>query len=396
MMYLLKVIGRGDEVAAITIEADSTAAATERARADGYVVLGVARQRLSQFVPARGSRRFSTLLFSQELLALLVAGLSLIEALEALKSRRQHEGTAAIIEGIVKALSTGKPLSTALAAYPQHFSSLYVASIQASERTGHLVEALSRLVQYQRQIDDIRKKIVAAATYPTVITGVAALVTLFLLLYVVPRFSKIYESFSGELPFFSKLLIGFGGFVSAHGTLIMVMLAVLAAAIAMAFRLSSVRGSPGAWLRRLPILADNLRLYELSRLYRTLGMLLAGGVPITRALAMATPLLPRDGRRQLENASRLISEGAAISTALDDSGMTTPVALRMLSVGERTGEMGPMMERIAAFYEEDLTRWIETFSRLAEPLLMLALGLVVGAIVVVMYMPIFELATAIR
>jgi general secretion pathway protein F len=395
MTYLVKVIRRDDSIGSVLIDAEDPALASQRARAEGYVVLGAARQRAWQVVRRQRAPKFSTLMFSQELVALLAAGLSLIEALAALKSKRRYQG-AAVVDGIARSLSEGHSLSAAVAQYPAHFSPLYVASIQASERTGNLPEALERLVAYQEQMDTIRKKLVAASTYPAVLTLVGALVMLFLLLYVVPRFSKVYETFSGELPFFSRILIDVGAFVSGHTVSIVLALALLAAGGIPLLRSAGARRRLSAWAQRIPVLAENARLYEFSRLYRTLGMLLRGGVPMSRAMLMAQPLLGLAAQDRMRTAHRLISEGRSISAALGETGLTTPVAQRMLVVGEQTGGMGDMMERIAAYHEADLARWIEDFSRLFEPALMLILGLMVGAIVVVMYMPIFELATAIQ
>jgi general secretion pathway protein F len=125
-------------------------------------------------------------------------------------------------------------------------------------------------------------------------------------------------------------------------------------------------------------------------------MLLKAGVPITRASRMTTALLGEDSRRGLERATKLISEGKGIASAMEEANLTTPIAAGMLAVGERTGDMGRIMERIAQFHEEELSRWLEDFSKLFEPLLMLALGLAVGTVVVLMYMPIFELATIVQ
>jgi general secretion pathway protein F len=219
---------------------------------------------------------------------------------------------------------------------------------------------------------------------------------MFLLFYVVPRFSKVYESFSGELPFFSKLLIAVGSAVTHYGWILLVAIPALLISIIFLLTQSQYQEKIRGWLNKLPIIAENLRLYELSRLYRTLGMLLKGGVPITRAAGMATSLLKENARNRLSQANSLITQGSSISSAMEEAGLTTPIASRMLIVGERTGNMGQMMERIAEFHEDDLSRWLEEFGKLFEPILMLGIGLVVGTIVVLMYMPIFELATSIQ
>jgi general secretion pathway protein F len=149
-----------------------------------------------------------------------------------------------------------------------------------------------------------------------------------------------------------------------------------------------------AW--RIPRLGARLRLYELARLYRTLGMLLKSGTPAPAAMRSASGLLGPELRPQLAAALADVEHGVSLSQALAEHGLTTPVALRMLRVGERSGRMSELMERIAAYLEDDLARWVEWFARLFEPLLMLAIGAVIGAIVLLMYMPILELAEGLQ
>jgi len=149
-------------------------------------------------------------------------------------------------------------------------------------------------------------------------------------------------------------------------------------------------------LMRIPTVGERVRVYQLTRFYRTVGMLLAGGTPVTQALAQVSGLLDQELRQRLAVATRHIREGQPISTSLERQGLTTPVALRMLRVGERTGQMGEMMERISAFHEEELARWVERFTRVFEPLLMAVMGIVIGGIVLLMYFPIFELAGSIQ
>ena len=394
MQYFVKAVRGRDEFVSLDVDAVDEVAAASYAQSQGYSVLKVTKRAIWPLATPSGSGKFSTLLFSQEILALLSAGLSLIEALQALaKRKRQARG---VVEGIVAALSEGQSLSGAISRFPQHFSPLYIATIQTSERTGDLQEALRRFIDYQEQMDRIRKRLVSACMYPALLTGVGVLVILFLLLYVVPRFSKVYQGFAGELPFFSKALIVIGSLASEYGLQIALALLALTLGLGVLLNMPAVRSRIGGWFRSLPWLAENLHLYELTRLYRTLGMLLKAGIPITRASRMAAALLGENTRNHLEKATRLVSEGRGIASAMEDAGLTTPIAAGMLAVGERTGDMGRIMERVAQFHEEELSRWLEDFSKLFEPLLMLTLGLIVGAVVVLMYMPIFELATIVQ
>ena len=147
---------------------------------------------------------------------------------------------------------------------------------------------------------------------------------------------------------------------------------------------------------RIPAIGERVRVYQLTRFYRTVGMLLAGGTPVTQAFGQVAGLLDQELRQRLGVATRNIQEGQSISVSLDRQALTTPVALRMLRVGERTGQMGDMMDRIAVFHEEELARWVERFTRVFEPLLMAVIGIVIGGIVLLMYFPIFELAGSIQ
>jgi general secretion pathway protein F len=226
--------------------------------------------------------------------------------------------------------------------------------------------------------------------------GVGGVVALFLLFYVVPRFGKIYEERATELPFVSRMLLSWGQLVEGHGLLALVIFASLAAAIVYAFRTTRFRAAAGDALWRLPTLGERMKIYQLARFYRTIGMLLKGGMPLVAALDMGAQLLHPVLRSRLASASQSIREGRSVSESLDANALTTPVALRMLGVGEHSGNMGEMMERIATFHDEEMSRWVEWFTRLFEPILMAVIGLIIGGIVILMYMPIFELAGSLK
>jgi general secretion pathway protein F len=200
----------------------------------------------------------------------------------------------------------------------------------------------------------------------------------------------------GELPLMSRLLMGWGQLLDEHGA------AILTAAVLglLAATYAATRPATRQWLMRklwqLPSVGRRLHVFQLARFYRSLGMLLRGGMPVVTSLQMVSDLLESSLRGQLGLAAARIREGHALSSSMEQYGLTTPVASRMLRVGERTGRMGEMMERIAAFYEEDTARWVERFTKLFEPLLMVFIGLVIGGIVVLMYFPIFELAGSIQ
>jgi general secretion pathway protein F len=210
--------------------------------------------------------------------------------------------------------------------------------------------------------------------------------------YVVPRFARIFEDLGRDLPYLSRLLMDWGLLVADNTLALLAGAGAVVALLVLWLRRPATRQMLLSRLMEIPALGDRVRVYQLARFYRTLGMLLRGGISIMSSLAMTADLLQGHLRGQLALATRRISEGMPISQAMDGAGLTTPVSSRMLRVGERTGQMGEMMERIARFYDDEIARWVDWFIRLFEPVLMLIIGVAIGGIVVLMYFPIFELA----
>ena len=370
--------------------------------ADARRQLALKELKIISLEPVRRLRRLfqapqlQVAVFSQQLVSLLEAGLSLVEALEALAQKESNAGTKHTLDRILARLYEGQTLAAAIAEHPATFPDLYVASVRASEKTGALREALTRYIAYQEQADTLRKTLVNACIYPAVLLVAGLLVTLFLMGYVVPRFSSIYEDVGTELPLASRLLLEWGKLLDAHAALVTAgVVGGLAGAIYGLAR-PTVRAAAGAWLARIPAIGRQLHVYQLARLYRTVGMLVRGGMPAVPALRMSGGVVLAGARAAYAAATRAVTEGQSLADAMERNGLTTPVAARMLRVGERSGNMGEMMERIADFCDEELGRWVAVMTRLIEPVLMIVIGLVIGVIVVLMYFPIFQLAGSIR
>ena len=343
-------------------------------------------------LPGRGRRAFSLLLFSAEVLALLEAGLSLVETFEALLEKETAPTSRAVLERLVAHLREGLRFSAALALQPEVFPPLYVGIVRAAEGTSDLPQALTRYIDYQTRLDAVRSKVLSAAIYPAILLAVGAGVTVFLMAYVVPRFAGVYQGSGRSLPWLSQLLLDWGALVSEHSDVVFggLLLLTLAAALWLRHFLRS-----GLWivfLTRLPGIGERIRVIELSRLYLTTGMLLEGGIPILTALDIVGNAVSPSSREALRAARSIISDGGSLSQAFESSGLATPVALRLLRVGERSGQMGAMLTRSALFYEGESARSIERFAKVFEPLLMTAIGLLIGLIVILLYMPIFDLA----
>ena len=394
MQFQLKVIRAGVSPTNMRLEAASDAQARRIAEQQGYTVLRVQASGVGAL--QNRASKFPLLFFCQELRVLLEAGLTLPESIETLAKKETRPEARATLDSLFASLREGLPLSDALAEMPQHFPSLFVASVRACETTGNLAEGLLRFSLYLEQVDVLRKRIISASIYPALVLGFGALVLAFLLGFVVPRFSRIYEGRNMELSAASEWLLWSGQLVEHHGLLILLGVTASIAAIIYALMQPAVRAGIGQALTRLPQIGVRFRMYHLSRLYRTLGMLLRSGMSVRSALGMVNELLGQTLQSHVAQARRLISEGRPFSEAMDECRLTTPVALQLFRVGEKSGRLEVMMERAASFHEEEMLRWVDAFTKLFEPLLMAAIGIVIGLIVLMMYLPIFELASGLQ
>lgn len=394
MRYRVKALRPGSGVTALTMEALDESEITARLQREGAQVISITAER-GGWLAARRTR-FPLLLFTQELIALLDAGLTLTEALETLAEKESRPESRQLIDRLLTTMREGRPFSAALAAQAEAFPPLYAATVRAAESTGDLSPALARYVGYQNQIDTVKKKVLSASIYPMLLVGVGTLVIGFLLAYVVPRFATVYADSGRDLPWMSQMLLRWGEMVEAHGGWIALGVAGFIASIVLALAQPATRAALTRLAWRTPAIGEHLRTFELARFYRSLGMLLVGGIPIVSALGMVSSLLSAHLRMGATTAADAMRRGETISAAFARGDLTTPVAARLLRVGEKSGRMGEMMERIAIFHDEEMARWVDWFTRLFEPLLMVFIGLTIGLIVVLLYMPIFELAGSIE
>ncbi len=393
MQFQLQVQGAAGKQA-IAIDAANEAEAIRAAARNGWRVLAID----SAVLPGAGAainhnqQAFPLLQFSQELLALLEAGLNLSEAMATLHNKEVRGGSKATLAAIMLTLQQGKSFSDTLSDFPTIFPDIYIATVHAAERSGNLPEALARFVGYQLQFDAIRKKLISAAIYPAMLLVVGSLVTLFLLGYVVPKFSVVYESSGREIPWMSQMLLGFGKALAAHPMLCLAALAGTVGALVFGATNKAMRQALILQVLRLPVLSGKAAEFRLARFYRALSLLLHAGIPLHKALALVAAMLLPAQQTQLAQARRAVQEGLPFSAALEQNQLATPVAQSLLKVGENTGRLGDMLERSAKFHDEEFARWVDWASRLLEPLLMTVIGVVIGGVVVLMYMPIFELA----
>ena len=336
--------------------------------------------------------------FAHDLSLMMRSGLGLLESLRTLIERSAGRGQHQLAE-LVGALQKGESLSSAMLPGGR-FSAALLACIRASELTGDLADSLQRFAVNAARLRVLRTRLVSACVYPALLVTVAGLVVLFLLVYVVPRFAMVLESASQDLPLMSRGLIGLGLAMHAiQGPL----LAVVSAVIALSGWLLWRRVRTGEFERlaidlavRLPWLRTHARSFGLAQLARSAAMLIRSGVPALKALRMCRGLLADLDQPRLDMALAAASAGAPLGQSLRDATVIDPLDQRILRVAEQTGQLDSALDRLADLHDASLEQALERVGRVIEPLLMLTIGTVVGGIVVLMYLPIFQLAASIR
>lgn len=391
MQFAVRTLAPDMRIASVVVDAPDEADARRQVEARGLFVSAIEPVHAPLLRRQRGGK-LSLVLFSQELLALLTAGLGIVEGLEALLEKEASPATRGVLERLLAGLREGKRLSAVMAAQPALFPPLYVGIVRAAEGTSDLPRALERYIEYQQRIDTVRAKVVSASIYPAILLLVGGGVSIFLMSYVVPRFAEVYQGAGRNLPWMSRVMLEWGQFAGRHAGGLLIGFVATVTLAAWSIRRALKRGGAARLLAKLPGIGERARIYELSRLYLTLGMLNEGGITLVNAIDTVQGMVSPGLAGGLKAARAAIEAGRPLSDAFEANGLTTPISLRMLRVGERTGAMGTMLTRSAAFYDGEIGRWIDRFTRTFEPLLMAAIGLVVGAIVVLLYMPIFDLA----
>jgi type IV pilus assembly protein PilC len=336
-------------------------------------------------------------LFNQEFMALVRAGLTVPDALGLAAQRGDSPRLARVLARVHADVKEGVSLSEACARHPEAFDRLYLAALRTGEKTGDFAAVLARYQGYLRHSVALRKKVGQALAYPVFLLVALAVILALLFAFVMPRFVAMYADVGAALPLPTRLLLG----VVEHLHIAAPALvgAVLAAAWGWRRWLATDAGrrQRDRLLERLPYAGELARTAAAAQLARTLGTLLGGGTPLVEALRSASGSI---GSRlyldRLESATRQVTEGSSLAQAVRATALMPPMAARMIEVGEASGGLDAMLGEIAQFYEELLDTRLSRVMALVEPLLMLLMGVVVGGIIIVMYLPVFHMADVIR
>ncbi|OCY34603.1 hypothetical protein BFR75_02570 [Acinetobacter pittii] len=340
---------------------------------------------------------FNVVIFVHELKTLLHSGLSITEGLDVLLSHHAESNPNSPIYKIQDALNQGVPLSQAMFQCGENvFPPLLIATVAASERNGTLIQALTSYIRYDEQISSLKSKIYNASMYPILLVGMALMVTLFLLMYLVPRFGAIYDGVDMDLPLASKLMLELGVWLGHYRLYVIGIMVAVFIWLVRKVILQGIENTLMQLLSGFSPLRKRLEVVFLSRFFRGLALLLDAGASVIQSFDMLSSVLSPVQQQQLLRAKDLVLQGNSLSDSLYQAGLSTSVSARLLAAGDQNGEISAMLRQSADFHDLDLSQFIERFSRLLEPVLMLVIGLFIGMIVVLLYMPIFEMASGLQ
>jgi type IV pilus assembly protein PilC len=379
------------------IEAVNVSVLRQSLEEQGYFVFELKKKPLQFLRDAGISRRKvdskGLLTFNQELLVLIKAGLPIIQALDTILERVEKGRLTEILNEVREDVKGGAALSAAFQKHPKAFPHLYIASIQAGERTGDLPQTISRYIAFLKKSEGFKKKVISALIYPSIILTVAFLAVTMLLVYVVPTFSQVYADSKSSLPLPTQMLIAFTTQLK-HYFLLVVGFVIIAGFL---FRkwseTESGRFRVDSLQTRIPFIGPLLVKYAMTSFMRTLATVMGSGIPIVESLRMSVGTLNNMMlERKLLDAVVRVEEGVQLSTALDSTKMVPPLALRMLGVGESTGSLEEMLGDISEYFEEEIERNLHVLTTSIEPAIMVVMGIIIGGIIITMYLPIFKIA----
>lgn len=335
--------------------------------------------------------------FARQMATMLQSGIAIVQAFEIVAKGTENEAVHDLVMDLKRRVEQGSNFGDALSAYPQYFDSLFCTLVQVGELSGTLETMLDRVAMYKEKSESLRRKIKKALMYPTAVIIVAIIVTAILLIFVVPQFEDLFKSFGAELPAFTQMVIHMSEFVQKTWWLIL-----LGGIAAFSIFRSAKRRSPkfraflDKWILKVPILGPILNKAIYARFARTLSTTFAAGLPLVEALTTVAKACGNDVYYQ---AVIFIQEELALGNQLNQAMRLTDkfpaMVVQLVAIGEESGSLDHMLERVAAIYEEEVDAAVDGLSSLLEPLIMVILGVLVGGLVVAMYLPIFQMGAAI-
>lgn len=335
------------------------------------------------------------LLFTRYLSTMMVAGLPIMQALDIIAHDQDNRTMQALVVGLKNDIASGKTLAESFKEYPQHFNELYVSLISAGEKSGTLDKILNRLGDYLERTETLKKKVKKALTYPIAILCVAFIVSLVLLIFVVPQFQAMFKSFGADLPAFTRAVVALSNFMRSKWWVLLI--GVVGFVVGLRYFIKNSRRAQYALDRfklKLYVIGPVLQKSIIARFARTMATTMEAGMPILESMKSMAPVM---GNKLYTDAVMQIcsdlASGHQLSVSMASTKMFPNMAVQMIAVGEASGSLAAMLNKVADYYEEEVSHIVDNMSSLLEPLIMLVLGIVVGSFVVAMYLPIFKLGS---
>ena len=381
------------------LTAESTQDLRALVRREGVILTAAKEKKEEKTKKASGKKKVKRLqvgIFTRQLSTMISSGLPLVQSLDILSNQLDDANLRAVSKSVKERIEEGMRFADALKEYPKVFDDLYTNLIVAGEEGGMLDTVLMRLANYIEKSEKLKKKVKSALIYPSSIVFVAIAVVMVLLLFVIPVFENMFKSFGKELPLPTQMVINLSHFVKSSFPFIVVGLVVGVFVFIRYYRTNPGRRQVDRLLLKIPIFGILLKKASVARVTRTLSTLLSSGVSILESFVIVAKTA---GNRIIEDAlltARIsISEGRSISDPLKDSGIFPPMVVQMVQVGESTGALDNMLNKVADFYEEDVDNMVANLTSLLEPVLMVFLGVILGGLIVAMYLPIFQLGSVV-
>ncbi|MDY0268690.1 type II secretion system F family protein [Trichloromonas sp.] len=331
--------------------------------------------------------------FTRQFATMIDAGLPLVQCLDILGRQQDNKTFKGILVNVKEAVESGSTFADALKKHPKAFDDLYVNLVAAGEVGGILDTILNRLAAYIEKALKLKKQVKSAMTYPTTIVGIAVLVIAVILVFVIPAFEKMFADFGGSLPMPTQVVINISNFIQKYILVIIAAIVLSIWGFKRIYRTKAGRATIDRWALKIPVFGILIRKVAVAKFTRTLGTMISSGVPILDGLDIVAKTA---GNKTVETAiykvRQSISEGKTIAEPLEESGVFPPMVCQMIAVGEQSGAIDTMLNKIADFYDDEVDDAVANLTAMMEPLLMLFLGTTVGGLVIAMYLPIFKLA----
>jgi type IV pilus assembly protein PilC len=391
------------KVMAGALEAVSDTSVAQKLRETGYFITRLQRKSaalsLAGLFGTRGIGLRDLALFSRQFAAMINAGLAMVRTLSILEEQATQQQLRAVIGDVRAEIEGGATLSSALGRHPHVFSTLYVNMVRAGEAGGVLDEVLARLATFLEKELALRQKIRAATTYPILLASAAMGALLFMTVVIIPQFATFFTEVGAgaELPVATRMAMGVSLIVRLYWWVGVPVLLALVYGLRWYARTPGGRASYDRLKLRLPILGPVNRKIVIARFSRTLSTLVASGVPIMQALEVVGGAIDNAEVARAVNAVRTsVREGASIALPLQASGVFPPMVVQLVKVGEETGTLDTMLNKVADFFDAEIESTVNSLTSIIEPVLIVGMGVVIGALLISLYLPIFNLALAVR